>query len=246
MVCIAYHFTFSHFWPCRFLLLLLSIFSWDNQTQCSSLWPLLGRCILPSGWGNHQHFSTGTHNQTQWQPVGPVCLTSAQKQPGWVCQSSVLCAWLFIMNGKFCENLAFLRAMITACVCAGMWVRFCLSWLDALLFLPSMSVKEIVRWALELKSTDNDHDILSLFWHFRFLCDATQWSSWQFVIMSDHLSSCVNKLNLFQNRDLLYLVLSETDNCSLCVTIVLILQIVSCQIHSTNGKKCFSHYRQHF
>lgn len=50
MVCIAYHFTFSHVWPCRFLLLLFSVFSWDNRPQCSSLWPRLARPLHLAQW----------------------------------------------------------------------------------------------------------------------------------------------------------------------------------------------------
>lgn len=40
---IAYHFTFFHVWPRLILLLIFSIFSWDNRPQCRSLRPRVAR-----------------------------------------------------------------------------------------------------------------------------------------------------------------------------------------------------------
>lgn len=182
-------------------------------------------CILPSGWGNRQHFSTGTttrHSDGAEEASG-TSLFNKCSEAAWVSVPTqcFVCPTIHY-EWKVSKKRSFLRAMITACACAGMRVLLCLPWLDTLLSLPSTSAKEIVRWVLKWKATDNDHDI---FWHFIFLCDVTHWSSWQFVIMPVHRSSsvqrplCVNKLN----QDLLYMVLSETENCSLCVKILLIL-----------------------
>lgn len=190
--CLSFHISFFHVWPCLSLLLILRIFSWDNQPQCCSLWP---REALPPHLTHllkspaFQHRDPNPATMTEHsQPVGPVCLTSNQKQPGWVCQHSVCCAWLFIMNGKFCKNCPFSEPWSQlACVLANECFSVFLD-LMLLLSLPSVSAKEIVRWMLKWKTTDNDHHILSFFWHFTFWCDVTDWSSWQFVIMSFHLS----------------------------------------------------------
>lgn len=50
LVCIAYNFTFLISGFAFSFLLLLSIFSWDNQTQCSSLWPRLLRPLRIAQW----------------------------------------------------------------------------------------------------------------------------------------------------------------------------------------------------
>lgn len=143
---IAYHFTFFHVWPCLSLLLILSIFSWDNQPQCCSLWP---REALPPHLTHllkspaFQHRDPNPATMTEHsQPVGPVCLTSNQKQPGWVCQHSVCCAWLFIMNGKFCKNCPFSEPWSQlACVLANECFSVFLD-LMLLLSLPSVCQRD--------------------------------------------------------------------------------------------------------
>lgn len=67
---------------------------------------------------------TTRHSDSQWDQFVQQALRSSLAD----CAKAVfLCACLCIMNGRFCEKLAFVRAMITACVCARMRVLFCLS-----------------------------------------------------------------------------------------------------------------------
>lgn len=125
---------------------------------------------------------------------------------------------------SFCGNCFFTEPTITACACGGMWMLFCLPWFDALLSLPCMSAQEIVRWVLERKATDNDHDILSL-----YSC-MMQHTGWQFFIILVHLSASVQRpsmktLNLFQNYELLYLVFSDRERWlfSICLELEMLL-----------------------
>lgn len=166
---IAYHFTFFQVWPCLFLLLILSIVPGDNQPRCCSLWPweaLPPRLthLLKSAAFQHRDKNPATMTEHS-QPVGPVCLTSDQKKPGWVCQRCVCCAWLFIMNGKFCKNCPFLWAMITACLCVGKRVFFCLSRFDASPLLAFLVCQRDCQMDVKMETTDNDHHI----WSFLFL-----------------------------------------------------------------------------
>lgn len=199
----AYHFTFFHVWPCLILLLIFGIFSWDNRPQCCSLWPRAARPQqLPQLPGKSPAFphrdpkpATVTEHR---QPVGPVCLTSTQEQPGRLCQHSVCCAWLFIRNGKFHKNCPFSEPWSQlACVLA--YECFSVS-LDLMLF--SFFVFHVCQRDCQMNVE------MEIYWqwpsyfvflgHLIFLCDVTDWSSWQFVIMPVHLS-----------------VLSTTTNCDM-------------------------------
>lgn len=84
--------------------------------------------------------------------------------------------------------------MITACVCAGIRVLFRLSWFDAC-FFSSLFVFHVCQrdcqMNVEMEIYWQWPSYFEFFGHFMFLRDATDWSSWQFVIMPVHLSSSV-------------------------------------------------------
>lgn len=136
---------------------------------------------------------------------------------------------------KVLRKLSLLWAMITACVCAGIRVLFCLSWIDALRSLPSMSAKEIVRWVLKWKSTDNDHDILSFFraFHICMWCNTLKQLTVCHRASPSVFLSATTTIVMRRQTELISepglvvfgCCLRQTDNCSLCVKILLILQI---------------------
>lgn len=77
---------------------------------------------MPSGWGNHQHFSkrpTTSHSDSAHAASG-TGLFNKHSEAAWLSVPTQCFVCLTILyEWEVLQKLSFLQAMITACVCAG-------------------------------------------------------------------------------------------------------------------------------
>lgn len=191
---IAYHFTFFHVWPRLILLLIFSIFSWDNRPQCRSLRPRVARPLqlpqLPGEISSICAQGPKTSHSDRAQAASGTSLLNKRSGTAWpsVPTQCLLCLTIHY-KWKVPQKLSWSQL---ACVLA--YECFSVS-LDLMLLFFSLFVFHVCQrdcqMNVEMEIYWQWPSYFEFFGHFIFLRDVTDWSSWQFVIMPVHLSSSV-------------------------------------------------------